>query len=509
MNIIFHILILNINKILLCSIVVLPFELNQINFKNERYSPTELINILFENEFYVSIQLGDKNKNYFGIISFNDHHVILSESNCKKIEKFKDNKNIIKEGYLIDNSNTKQYLGNTTDYLNSLKFVEFSSEQFFYYNDTLIESNINNIQKSKLFLIVDNYTENLNSEKCLSLGLNEPFKVYSNPSPPHLIDDLSSQHKIETQDWTIKFTSENKGQLIIGDLPHRYEKDKIKYSENNYTKCNTECIITFFQPWGVEMKEIYFYKNTKDKIIVNKNNNKLILSYNFNFIIGSNEYKKLIYQNYFKKLIDENICELEKSDITKYNQINYFIKTDGDYFMFICQKNKMQNFIKDFPKLFFSHIKYEYIFELTYNDLFKEINEFYYFIVIFPNNNSFKSDINEKEEWHLGIPFLRKYQFVFNYDYKSIGFYKFNNFEYPNDYSNKSNDNIGNIEGKNNKKPLIISLGILIILILIIISFFIGKYFSKQRKKRANELKDEDFEYIEENFKEDGNKLIN
>ena len=115
MNIIFHILILNINKILLCSIVVLPFELNQINFKNERYSPTELINILFENEFYVSIQLGDQNKNYFGIISFNDHHVILSESNCKKIEKFKDNKNIIKEGYLIDNSNTKQYLGNTTD----------------------------------------------------------------------------------------------------------------------------------------------------------------------------------------------------------------------------------------------------------------------------------------------------------------------------------------------------------------------------------------------------------
>ena len=115
MNIIFHILIFNFSKFIFCSIVVLPFELNQINLKNGRYSTTELINILFENEFYSSIQLGDKNRKYFGIISFNDHHVILSESNCKKIEKFKSNKNIIKESYLIDNSKTKKYLGNTTD----------------------------------------------------------------------------------------------------------------------------------------------------------------------------------------------------------------------------------------------------------------------------------------------------------------------------------------------------------------------------------------------------------
>ena len=186
------------------------------------------------------------------------------------------------------------------------------------------------------------------------------------------------------------------------------------------------------------MKEIYFYAKDNEKIIVNKNNNKLLLSYNFNFIIGSNEYKKLIHQNYFSKLIDENICEVEKSNITKYNHINYFINTDGDYFMFICKKEKMQNYIKDFPTLFFSHIKYEYIFELTYNDLFKEINDYYYFMIIFPNINSYDYNANEKEEWHLGIPFLRKYQFVFNYDYKSIGFYKFKNFEYQNDYNNKS-----------------------------------------------------------------------
>ena len=288
---------------------------------------------------------------------------------------------------------------------------------------------------------MDNSRKIMNSPKCLSIGLNEPFKVYSNPSPPHFIDDLRTKNKIETQDWTIKFNEQNKGQLIIGDLPHNYEKDTFKYSENNYTKCNTECIITFFQPWGIEMKEIYFNNKANDKIIVNKNNNKFLLVYNFGFIIGSKSYMDLIYENYFQNLISENICILEKSNITKYNNSHYFLKTEGDFFLFSCQKEKMDNHIKDFPTLSFCHIKYEYIFELTYNDLFKEINGYYYFMVIFPNINLDNYDINEKEEWHLGIPFLRKYQFVFNFDYKTIGFYKFKNMDYENELNKNESNN--------------------------------------------------------------------
>ena len=511
MNIIFHLLILNLCKIIINSIVVLPFEINQINFKDNKYSATELIKILFEVDYYTTIKLSNEKQRYFGIISFNDHHPILSSLNCEKKNKFNSNKNIVKNGFLINKSKTKKYLGKTTDYLNTIKFVEFYSEQFWYYNETLLEENRNintNLQMTEIFLILDN-TNIINPEMCLSIGLNDPFKVYSNPSPPHFIDDLRSKNKIDTQDWTIKFTGPNKGQLIIGNLPHLYEKDNIKYSEDNYTTCNSECIITFFQPWGIEMKEIFFNNNTNNKIIVNKNNNKFVLVHNFGFIIGSNNYKNLIYRNYFQDLIAENICVLEKSDITKYNQSHYFIKTEGDYFMYICSKEKMNNVLKKFPTLFFSNIKYEYIFELTYNDLFKEINNYYYFMIIFPNTKQDEYDFKKKEEWHLGLPFLLKYQFVFNFDYKSIGFYKFKNFEQKNiDSKEKSIDN-NNINNKNISKIWLIILEILIILLIIIVSFFIGKYVSRQRKKRANELKDEDFEYIEDNFKENDNKLIN
>ena len=516
MNIFFHLLILNLCKFTVSSIVVLPFELNQINLDNQKYTSTELINLLFEKEFYSPMVLGIDGQKYFGVLSFNDHHPILSESNCEKLKRF--SQNIINKKYSIEKSNSKKYLGSITDYLNTIKFVDFYNEQFWYYNETnetLIESNKNNMKNTEIFLIKDNNTHSTNQEMCLSIGLNEPFKVYSNPSPPHFIYDLYSKNKIETQDWTIKFTEKNKGQLIIGDLPHNYETDKDKYSESNYTKCNTECIITFFQPWGIEMKEIYFNNQTNDnndKIIVNKNNNKLLLIYNFRFIIGSYIYKNLIYQNYFQKLINDDICFLEKSNITKYNKSHYFIQTDGDYFMFICKKDKMQNHLKEFPSLYFSHVKYEYIFELTYEDLFMEINDYYYFMVIFPNINPNDYDVNEKEEWHLGLPFLRKYQFVMNYDSKTIGFYKFQNIKYKNDTNNTidKNKNNENKEDKKDYKIWIIILGVLIVLSLIISAFFIGKYISKQRRKRANELKDDDFEYVEEKFKENNeNKLIN
>ena len=178
--------------------------------------------------------------------------------------------------------------------------------------------------------------------------------------------------------------------------------------------------------------------------------------------------------------------------------------------MFICKKDKLKSHLNSFPTLFFSHIKYDYIFELTYEDLFKEIYDYYYFMVIFPNTYPDDYDINEKEEWHLGLPFLKKYQFVLNYDSKTIGFYKSTNLNYQKENNNNTKNEIKNIEGEKGIKVWLIILGILIVLILIIAAFFIGKLVNKQRKKRANEMKDDDFEYVGENFIENNdNKLIN
>ena len=63
----------------------------------------------------------------------------------------------------------------------------------------------------------------------------------------------------------------------------------------------------------------------------------------------------------------------------------------------------MDNLITKFPPLYFSSIAYNYIFELTYKDLFININDYYYFMILFPNN---QSDTSSNENWYMGLPFL-------------------------------------------------------------------------------------------------------
>ena len=58
----------------------------------------------------------------------------------------------------------------------------------------------------------------------------------------------------------------------------------------------------------------------------------------------------------------------------------------------------------------------EYIFTIGKEELFEEIEDKIYFLIIFDNN--IKNEI-----WKLGEPFISKYKFVFNQEQKSIGFY--------------------------------------------------------------------------------------
>ena len=500
MNFIAFILILNLESIIYSSNAIFQFQVNQMNLLKKKYSSTELINLLFETELYTPIQLGSEKQKTFGIISLDNQHPILSESNCEKMKLFQNNKNIIKKGYVISKSKSSKLLGNGTSYFNMFDYVEVYSEIFSYLNTTLIkENNNNNYETSELILVKDNNTKYLNQEKCLSLGMGQFQRAFINPEPPQFIDDLYNKRKIDRRFWTLKFTDNYNGLLIIGNKPHEYENNTIKYYEDNYTQIYSESFLIYFRIWEIKMKEIYFYNSSKDRIIVNTNNNKFTLLYNFGFIIGSNQYKELIYDNYFEPLINKKICELELSEKTIYNITNYFVNTNGSYFMFICKKDKMKNYINNFPTLYFSHIDYNYIFELTYKELFMNIDNYYYFMIIFPYNNIYNE--LSSQSWYMGLPFLRQYQFIFNSNERTIGFYKTKNF--VESENQKIND-------KKSNNIWIYFLQILIIIILVVSGIYIGMQINKQRKKRANELKDDDYDYTEENNNEmNKNKLIN
>ena len=139
---------------------------------------------------------------------------------------------------------------------------------------------------------------------------------------------------------------------------------------------------------------------------------------------------------------------------------------------------------------------------MNYQDLFvKKFDNNIYFLVLFRENK------NNQDDWVLGEPFYKKYTFSFNLDAKIVGFYN----KIFTEGNEKQKEEEIEIIQENNKTILIILLsifGIIFIALLMIISFYFGKRLREKRRKRANELKEDNYEYFPESEKEN-NKLIN
>ena len=92
---------------------------------------------------------------------------------------------------------------------------------------------------------------------------------------------------------------------------------------------------------------------------------------------------------------------------------------------------------------------------------------------------------------------------IFDYDSKTIGFYDKNRRIKKEEIKNRDiyNNSSNTKEENNNIKSNIIKYIIqhLIFFIIIIATFYLGMKIKESRKKRANELKDDDFEYSSHN----------
>ena len=151
----------------------------------------------------------------------------------------------------------------------------------------------------------------------------------------------------------------------------------------------------------------------------------------------------------------------------------------------------MQNFLYT---IYFEHLDFNYTFTLDSKDLFIEKDGYLYFGLVSQNE--------KLNNWRFGQLFLKKYRLVFNNDRKSIGYYiKHKEKEY-NPEKSKSKISIGLI---------LLIVGIVILIGETIIAVVcIKKYKCLNRKKRANELMDDDYEYKSDgNNQDEGDKTIN
>ena len=505
MNIIFYLILFELT----ISNIVLPFSISthmKQSSNGGNYKIDDFLNDYIIRDFYTTINIGTPTQKIFSIIA-HDGHIFALSSDEYIPKNYDENKNynfIPDKGYIPSLSSSFKKVKN-------IKIFNKANKTLSIINESILLSNISILNGVDKKIKIDNikfiFEEDKEEKKHAKIGLNYDT---SNKEIPFIVNELKRLNIITDYNWSFKFISKNEGLFIIGSLPHNYENNKKIFNSFTYTKELSSSAGDYSYPWSFHFNKIYF--NSENNQIIISQITKCSLVPNLGFVVVNSKYKKLILDHYFNDLIENNICQLEKTELTKYNKSEVFFGSNGIYEFFTCDKNKFvnekNNYKKVFKSLLFDLPKHNYTFELNGDDLFMEINDKYYFLVAFPENQ----DETLYIPCFLGLPFYQKFRLVFNFDSKTIGFY--NNYlnidiEEEDDINKNKNstDNISNNTDSN--KYLRIIIEIVICLVLIIIAFFIGKKINEQRKKRANELRDENYEYISENNKDVNNKFSN
>ena len=468
------------------EIVSIPFN-SQYNRKNKK-SITSLDD-LADTNLYTKISIGEPSHEIQAFLSVQHSYFSISSSkNIKNINDFQSHYNIIKSNS-FKNILTGRTLAEAN--YNSMAMEKFKLNIFNYKKREYYNTSINDM----IFIYNNNNNDNTKEKSYyLNIGfqiINQKF--FKEREKYNFITQLKKREIIGNYDWSIFFKKgpnnngnflynpdyllNAKGEILIGDLPNNYNPNNfnIQQLKKTYSKYTP-----LLFKWGLEFKNIYFYKNNNESnIISNKNGTNMENISVTDVQININQYiilSPLIYfykikTYYFDYYIKEGICKINEG--IEYKTIS-------------CEKSKKFGIdnLKKFPSLFMEHHEFNYTFEFTYEDLFLEKDNNYWFLVAL---SSFKNDL---EEWNMGIIFLRKYNLIFNQDSKTISFY---------------NPNIL-IEDIDDKKWNRIALISILTIILIGIFFIIGiiyiyvcrKMFKSYKgKKRINHIYDNS-DYLKE-----------
>ena len=462
----------------------------------------------FFNQIYTTLGMGIPNQ--FIVIKINPSQVnfFFDKRNC---DYFYNNEYINKGELAPNNLTTPINISNIGYNLNkstTFKLIP-SKNKYFFGNESLVLDNYQSIltkndNHSITFPFCQNHVFNFSftfeinnfeeeNEICGSLGLSVDYDANGNK----FFEQLKKLNFTNNYYWSFNYSSLDKGNIIIGILPHEYNFSQ-KFNKSNFVEIYTNSMDGFLQ-WGLGLDDIYFNINNK-KIKVGGEIDEGNFDFDKGIIVGSNTYREEIIKYFFQDLFDKNIC---KEEIYTAN-INYS--------MIICDKN-FEDKISNFPNLHLYNRDLKTEFELNYSDLFILVNNKYYFFVVFRRGKI----IETNKTWILGIPFLKKFNFVMNSDKKTIGYYVINQIDQNDDDDNNNKNNEDENGKKNNGWNIfrdgiswrtIIEILVGIILIGIAV-FFAVKLYCNKKKKKPYELQDDDYDYFDNKHDNNNNKAIN
>ena len=461
-------------KILKTTIIILVFHINScynynyIIFNLQRYindsNNNNMTNFIYSNLnslYYTELNFGIPEQNYILQINLDDYKFQIINYNCE-IETTDKSREKIFDPFLSKSSIVE---------ISGINFTYRAPNQIYRITDSIrVFSNntSNNIYPNITFIYNPRNLSIAKKEKdytpytCFKLGLRLPDSEYYNLYEDYeisLLGQFKRRNITNSYEWFIEYgTNNNNDKLIIGTSPHIYNNKK--YIENNSKKINgiyrNNNNNNYFY-WNFAFTQIYIINKDNKREFLDRRDACFVPS--LNVIKGTYEYQKKINDTLFSELINNHKC-YEESLLE-----NNFFYCDN--------KKEIKEFIKDnFVNLIFFNANLEERFIFTYDDLFFEKDDKIYFLVFF--------DSKSLTTWIIGKPFLKKYFFSYNYDMKTMTYYKNNIYE----------EDLNNLQ--NNNWILIIII-ICLIIIFSILGFLLAKYlYDVKNKKKATEL-DESF----------------
>ena len=390
-------ILLNINLIITFSI---PFYSSKNLFNSS--TPLQILDSLKNNIKYSFIEIGEPSQKLPIIFTSHDSSLKITKNDCP-----------IKSNYDLN-------------LLKSAKITyEENNDKYFYVNDYI---SLNDEYKNIFISFVyHNISFNNQENTCGYIGTQfiESFEKEENDTK-NLFLQLKQLNLIEKNIFYYNYTADNNGFLIIGKEP--YEINPQLYSKNNITGLEVDYLLDYENKninigkyrWNLNFSKSFYFKklplesNIDPYVEVSRKKTRRVdfwqalLVPEEDLIKGPFEYLEQIEEDFFNPLNRDNICKK--------------ITFERRYF-FVCQKQYKYIIQKTFPSLYFYHKELNYMFELTFDDLFIENNEFLIFSIYF---DYFQIELFRGaflSEWFFGKIFLKKYCFSFDLDNGKIRFY--------------------------------------------------------------------------------------
>ena len=426
---------------------------------NNSMTPKQFFSTIIYNQIYIELIVGSNKQKIPFYLYLQQYHLVLQSSNAQKGE--------VKGIYDESKSTTYKAIEeeNNFKYDDLVKGI-LSNDDFYF------DSKPSNIP---FYLSIENYALSHITE-----GGKIGFKYWDKDEQPKkfqnltFVKSLKNLGLISSYDFSFIYDSndlnEDTGTLYIGALLHDIDENKYNASFFNITYAN----LNFNGQWGYTIKKSYLGNKTFE-------NEKNAFFYpEFGFIVGTSNFFEHLknttnWNEYFNINKKCNVCKFHIYDM----DANGFQRFMYEYTGYYCDKDvDIKKIINE--SLTFYSTGFGDIFNLKNEDIWLEKNGYKYFMIL--------ETLNPDNSWIFGKPFFKKYHMTFNQDSKTIGVYTNINYNKPDKPVVPTN--------KTNKIILLVCIIVgLIIIIGVLVAILIKFYLLAPRKKKANELIDDNFEY--------------